>query len=72
MQMPRSRAPRLSWTLLVLAATLTSSGCAATAPSPCSLFAWIEIPEADEPTVSAELVEQVRAHNQAWLEACEP
>ena len=40
--------------------------------SPCLVFRWIEIPEADEPTVSPELVEQIRAHDQAWLETCEP
>lgn len=67
-----SRALRRTSMLLVLIATATLPGCARTAPDPCSLFRWIEVPEADEATLSPELMEQIRAHDQAWLETCEP
>lgn len=72
MQRPSSPAPRLRRTLLALAASATLLGCARTAPEPCSLLAWIEVPEADEATASAELIEQIAAHNRTYLEYCEP
>lgn len=67
----RSPAPRLRLTLLALVVSATLPGCARTAPEPCSLLAWIEVPEADEATASAELIEQIAAHNRTYLQVCE-
>jgi hypothetical protein len=58
--------------LLALVVSATLPGCARTAPDPCSLFNWIELPEADEMTASPELIEQIAAHNRVWLGVCEP
>jgi hypothetical protein len=58
--------------LAVLAAMPTLSGCVGTAaPSPCAGWRWIEVPEADLETMTADLAAQLRAHNERFLTECE-
>ena len=74
MSQPSATVRRSMLALLLPAAMLTSNGCAPTAgPSDeCAGWEWIEVSEQDLATMSADLAQQVRAHNEYWLARCEP